>query len=144
MSQQRYEKEIEEILKNSGANPPEQPSDEPPEPSRRRRRTSSVRRISLRGAAISYKGVLLAGITLLVISAIFGGLYLFLAGVALLVAGYVMYYRAPRSGGSSGGGSSGGGSSGGGSSAAPKMWRGRSIDPDDDPHFTNDRWGRRR
>lgn len=134
MSQQRYEKEIEEILKNSGANPPEQPSDEPPEPSSRRRRTSSVRRISLRGAAISYKGVLLAGITLLVISAIFGGLYLFLAGVALLVAGYVMYYRAPRSGGSSGGGSS----------AAPKMWRGRSIDPDDDPHFTNDRWGRRR
>ena len=134
MSQQRYEKEIEEILKKSGAKPPEQPSQEPEEPPRRRRRrASSGRRISLRSAAISYKGVLLAGVVLLVISAIFGGLYSFLAGVALLVVGYVMYYRAPRSGG--------GGDSGG---TAPQIWRGRQIDPDDDPHFTKDRWGRRR
>ena len=134
MSQQRYEKEIEEILKKSGAAPPEPPADEPTEPPPRRRQIASpVRRISLRNA-ISYKGVLLTGIALLVVSAIFGGLYLFLGGVALVVAGYVMYYRAPRPGRGDAGGDS----------ASPKMWRGRPIDPDDDPHFTNDRWNRRR
>ena len=26
----------------------------------------------------------------------------------------------------------------------PKMWLGRMIDPGDDRHFSNDRWGRRR
>ena len=138
MNQNRYEKEIEDILRRAGERSPEQPGQEPEEPPRRRRRSASPRRgIALRGAGLNYKTALLAGIVLLVVAMIIetGELYLFLAGVALLGGGYVMYYRAPRSGSGGGGGDIGSG---------PKMWRGRPIDPDDDPHFTDDRWGRRR
>ena len=125
----QYQKEIEEILKKAGEAPPEQPShgpDEPPPPRRRRPARGSI----IRRAGIGYKHTLLAGIIVLIISAFYGGLILFLVGLGLLVAGYVMYYRAPRSGG------------GGGRSV--KMWRGRPVEPGDDPHFTQDRWGRRR
>ncbi len=130
MNDQRYEKEIEEILKNAGEKPPEKPWHGPDDPPPRRSRKSSPSRgAALRNLGISYKGVLLAGIVLLLISAILGGgLYVFFAGVALLVAGYVMYYRAPRSGA--------------GSPGAPKMWRGRTIEPGEPP--PPGRWRRRR
>ena len=124
MEQQRYEKEIEEILKQAGEQPKvEQPPraptpGEPPREPRRNRRPS--RSFSLRRATIGYKPVLLAGVALLFLTLFWGQLYVFLIGLALLIAGYVMYYRAPR-----------GGSVGGGAPAAPKMWRGRSVDPDD-------------
>ena len=137
---QRYEKEIEEILKKSGEpssdRQPSVPGEPPPERSRRRRRNllPSPGRGMLR-AAISYKHLLLAGVGMLIISIFIGGLPMFLIGAGLLVASYVLYYRAPRSGG-------GGGSNGG--ERAPKMWRGRMIEPGDDPHFTQDRWGRRK
>ena len=139
---QRYEKEIEEILKKSGEpssdRPPSDPGEPPPErPNRRRRNLPSGTGSGMRRVAISYKHLLLAGVGVLIISIFIGGLPMFLIGAGLLVAGYVMYYRAPRSGGGGGGSSSGGG-------RAPKMWRGRMIDPGDDPHFTGDRWGRRR
>ncbi len=132
MNQRRYEKEIEDILKKAGEGPSEQPSHEPERRPRRRRLPAAPRRVWIRSARLNYKAVLLAGLILLVIAIVIesGALYLFMAGAALLVGGYVMYYRAPRSGG--------------GGSPAPKMWRGRPVDPDDDPHFTDNQWGRRR
>ena len=123
MSQQRYEKEIEEILKQAGeqpqADPPRAPAPSGPPKEPRRRRTPS-RGFSLRRVGLGYKAVLLAGIVLLLLTLFWGQLFVFFIGLALLIAGYVMYYRAPR-----------GGSVGGGGPAAPKMWRGRPIDPDD-------------
>ena len=137
---QRYEKEIEEILRKAGASPPEQqpesPGEPPPERRPRRRGMPTAQGIGLRRAAISYKHLLLAGVGVLIVSIFIGGLPMFLVGAGLLVAGYVWYYRAPRSG------RGGGNRSGGG--RPPKMWRGRMIDPGDDPHFTDDRWGRGR
>lgn len=122
---QRYEKEIEEILKNAGESasdqsrsgapqpPPErQPQGDPP------RRPNPGRRT----LAFNYKHLLGAGIIVLIISLFFGGLPMLLIGAALLVAGYYVYYKAPRSGGGSGGG---------GGRRTPKVWRGRTIDPGD-------------
>ena len=134
MDQNRYEKEIEEILKRAGEKPPEESSQKPGNPPRRRS-SSAPRRLSLPGIRFNFKTVLLAAIILLIVAVIIetAALYVFLAGVVLLVLGYVMYYRAPRYTGSSDGGST-----------SPKMWRGRPIDSDNDPHFTDDRWGRGR
>ena len=137
----RYQKEIEEILKKAGEPPPEQqpsggPDEPPPERRPRRRSRPTAQGSAMRRVAISYKHLLLAGVGVLIISIFAGGLPMFLVGAGLLVAGYIWYYRAPRSGGDSSRGSGGG--------RAPKMWRGRMIDPGDDPHFTDDRWGRRR
>ena len=136
----RSQKEIEEILKKAGESPPEQQPESPGEPPQerrpRRRSQPSSQGTSIRRASVSYKHLLLAGVGVLVVSIFIGGLPMFLIGAGLLVAGYIWYYRAPRSGGSGGNGSGGG--------RPPKMWRGRMIDPGDDPHFTDDRWGRRR
>ena len=133
----RYQKEIEEILKKAGEPPPEQQpegSEEPPPERRPRRRGApSAQGGATRRVAVSYKHLLLAGVVVLVISIFVGGLPMLLVGAGLLVAGYIWYYRAPRSGRDGGNGSEG--------SRPPKMWRGRMIDPGDDPHFTNDRWG---
>ena len=136
----RYQKEIEEILKKAGepAPAPEQQTESPgepaPEPRRRRRSMRQPQGNTLRRTSISYKHLLLAGVAVLVVSIFFGGLPVFLIGAALLAGGYVMYYRAPRSSGRS--------RDAGG--RPPKMWRGRMIDPGDDPHFTDDPWGQRR
>ncbi len=134
---QRYEKEIEEILQKAGEPPSRQqtsgPAEPPPEPGPRR----SSRRGAIRRIATSYKYLLLAGVGALIASIFLGGLPLFLIGAGLLAAGYVAYYRALRSGGRGNTGNDGGG-------REPKVWRGRTIDPDDDPHFTKDRWGRGR
>ena len=137
MNPNRYEKEIEEILKKAGERPPEKPGEEPDEQPRRKRQPSPRRGYALRGTGLTFKAALLAGIALLIGAVVFETveLYLFLAGAALLVAGYVMYYLAPRR--------SGGGSVDESEGAAPKMWRGRPIDADNDPHFTNDLWGRK-
>lgn len=136
---QRYEKEIEEILRKAGASPPEQQpggAGEPPKrPPRRQRSMPTSRGSAIRASSLSYKHLLLAGVGVLLVSIFFGGLPMFLIGAGLLLAGYAWYYRAPRSG-------RGGRSSGGG--RQPKMWRGRMIDPGDDPHFTDDVWGGRR
>ncbi len=142
----RYQKEIEEILKNAGESAPKPAPKEPKDPGerpteRRPRRRPSLPRVQkgdVRRAAISYKPVILAGIIVLLINIFVGGLPLFFTGAGLLVAGYVIYYRTPRSrSGGRSNSSSGGGNEGG----PPKMWRGRPISPDDDPHFTGDRWG---
>ena len=131
MNQQRYEKEIEEILKQAGDGPAPAPEPQRSPPQRRRPKPESSpslgRWLAAKLAGTGYKAVLLLGISLLVISWFTDGLYLFLAGVAFLLAGYIMYYRAPRVGRGGGAGLAGGGSSG------PKMWRGRSIEPDDPP-----------
>ena len=135
----RYQKEIEEILRKAGESPPEQQPEEPGEPSpeRRPRRLSmpSAQGSGLRRATISYKHLLLAGVGVLIVSIFVGGLPMFLIGAGLLVAGYAAYYLAPRYGGSRRLRTDGEGE------RPPKMWRGRMIDPGDDPHFTDDRWG---
>lgn len=138
----RYQKEIEEILKKAGESAPapeqqpERPGEPAPEPLPRRSSTRQPQGNTFRRTSISYKHLLLAGVGVLVVSIFIGGLPMFLIGAGLLVAGYIWYYRAPRSGRSGGNRSEGG--------RPPKMWRGRMIDPGDDPHFTDDRWGRRR
>ena len=120
MNQRRYEKEIEEILKRAGDDPRQDPSPGPGGPPRRRRNPTPTRLVSVRRLGASYKLLLLAGFVLLIVSYAASDVFVFLASLALIVAGYAVYYRAPRS-------SSGGGPS----SAGPKMWRGRPIDPDD-------------
>ena len=122
---QRYEKEIEEILKNAGESQTEEPPSGPaaPPPERRPGPSRPPRRTRPRSLTLNYKYLLGAGLILLLVSMFVGGLPLFLLGAALLVAGYVVYYKAPRSGG--------GTSSGAGGKRTPKMWRGRTIDPGD-------------
>ena len=120
---QRYEKEIEEILKNAGESPPEQVPSGPPE--RRQRGGNPSRRpgSGRRTVAVNYKHLFVAGIVVLIVSLFFGGLPMLLIGAALLAVGYYVYYKAPRSGGGPG--------SGTGGRRAPKTWRGRTIDPGD-------------
>ena len=141
MMTNRYQKEIEEILKKAGESPPdpspERPGEPPPESLPQSRSQPSSQGRAVRRAAVSYKHLLLAGVGVLIASIFVGGLPMFLVGAGLLVAGYIWYYRAPRSGRGGNGRNSGGG-------RQPKMWRGRMIDPGDDPHFTDDRWGRGR
>ena len=121
MSRQRYEKEIEEILERTGGESSEQPrqTNLPPQ---RRRPPSPRRGPGGRQFGLKYQYALIGGIVLIVLGGVLDWLYFFLAGLALLVIGYVIYYRAPRR--------SGGGDSTG---RTPQMWRGRTIDPDDPP-----------
>lgn len=123
MSRQRYEKEIEQILKKAGETPRR-------EQARRRQGTEGGGRVSVRRLVASYKVLLLAGIIMLIASYVVSNLYVFLASIGLIAAGYVMYYRAPRAASVSGGGPS---SSDPSHDPGPKMWRGRPIDPDDPP-----------
>ncbi len=119
MSRYRYEKEIEKILEKAGegAPPPVQGADD--EPPRRLRSPVSGQRKPARTIRLKYQYMLLIGFGLIVAGAFFNWVYFFLAGLALLVTGYVIYYRAPRGGQSL--------------SQNQRMWRGRSIDPDDPP-----------
>lgn len=122
MSRQRYEKEIEDILKKASAGPaepPQQDSDRAHLVSRRGRRgaPSPGREPAARHFGLKYQYALIAGIVLIVLGAVMNWLYFFLAGLVLVVAGYVIYYRAPRGGS--------------GQQRTQKMWRGRSIDPGD-------------
>ena len=118
MSRQRYEDEIEEILASASESAPEHPnrnSDDAPRPGRR---SPSPGRWRAAGAfGLRYQYPLLAGIGLIVISSILHWLYFFIAGLALVVAGYIIYYRAPRGGRSV--------------DRTQRIWRGRSIDPED-------------
>ena len=120
MSQDRYEREIEEILEKAGETPPDKPWHGPDEAPRNRGRfRSPARGITVRHAGFSYQFALVAGVALIIVSALFHSGYILLAGVALLALGYFMFYRAPRASG--------------GIARAPRMWRGRSIEPDDPP-----------
>lgn len=120
MSQDRYQREIEEILKKAGESPPEEPRNGPDEqPPSRGRSRSPARSITVRPTRFSYKYALLAGIAVIIVSALLHSAYVLLAGVALLALGYVVYYRAPRDGNTV--------------SRSPRMWRGRPIEPDDQP-----------
>ena len=125
---QRYEKEIEEILKNAGETPPESttlgPETQPPERQPPRREIRGKSRLASRSLSLNYKYLLGAGFVVLIIGLFVGGLPLLLIGAALLVAGYVVYYRAPRTGQDNSRSAGGRG---------PKVWRGRTIDPGDDP-----------
>ena len=117
MSRQRYEKEIEEILERSGEGPSEQPKQGSGRtPQRRRGSPATKRESSTRHFALKYQYALIAGIVLILIGAVAQWLYFFFAGLALVVLGYIVYYRAPK------------GSSG--TQRTQQMWRGRTIDRD--------------
>ncbi len=126
MDRERYEREIEEILEKAGEKPSDQSRREPRgEPPRRRRSGASgggLRLPSLKYNHLLLAGiglVLLVGIRLMLVGPSLGWLYFFFAGVAMLVLAYVIYYRAPRARG--------------GANRSPRMWRGRSIEPDEPP-----------
>ena len=124
MNQQRYEKEIEEILKKTGDDTGREQQPESGGPPRRRSGMSLGRTVSMRRVGINYKALLLAGLSVLIVSYVMDNSFVFLAALALLVAGYVFYYRAPRATGAG---------VGSGGAAGPKMWRGRPVDPEDPP-----------
>ena len=130
----RYQDEIEEILKKAGDLPS---SGEAPgqtdAPTTKRGPRLRLRRQPLPNNA--YKPILLTGLALLLISLLWGGLPLLLTGAALITAAYILYYRAPRSAARTSPDHTT-------TRPGPKTWRGRPLDPDDDdPHFTQDRWG---
>ena len=118
MSRQRYEREIEDILERAGEAPDEQPGKTSGRaPQRRRGSPSPQRGQSVRHFGLKYQYALIAGIVLILVGAVAQWLYFFFAGLALVVAGYIIYYRAPK-----------------GSSRTQRtqqMWRGRPIDPDE-------------
>ena len=118
MDQHRYEKEIEEILEKAGESSTEQPDRESVRVPLRRRSPSPRRSGTGRRFALKYQYALWAGIALIVIAAMAHWVYFFVAGLLLLAAGYVMYYRAPRGGAVA-------------TERTQQVWRGRSIDPDD-------------
>ena len=125
MSRQRYEKEIEEILERTGETPAERPEGVPSGiPSRRRRVPVAGHGATVRRFGLKFQYALIAGIALIVIGAVMQWLYFFFAGVALVAAGYVIYYRGSRQYRGPRGSSS--------FTRTPRMWRGRSIDQDDD------------
>ena len=76
----RYQKEIEEILKKAGEpapapeQQPESPGEPAPEPRPRRRSMRQPQGNTLRRTSISYKHLLLAGVAVLVVSIFFGGI----------------------------------------------------------------------
>ena len=117
MSRQRYEKEIEEILEKAGAAPDEQPKQGGGRASQRRRGSPAPQRgQSARHFGLKYQYALIGGIVLIVLGAVMNWLYFFLAGLALVVVGYVIYYRAPKGNP--------------GTQRNQQMWRGRPIDRD--------------
>ena len=130
----RYQDEIEEILKKAGDLPS---SSEAPgqtnAPNNRGPRLRLRRPPATRN--LTYKPLLLTGLALLLINLLWASLPLFLTGAALITAAYILYYRAPRSPRRPNPNHDN-------PSPQTKTWRGRPIDPDDDdPHFTQDRWG---
>ena len=117
MSRQRYEKEIDEILKRAGEAPDEQPRQGSGQDAQRRHGSPPAQREkSVRHFGLRYQYLLIAGIVLIVLGAVMDWLYFFVAGLALVAAGYVIYYRAPK------------GSPG--TQRTRQMWRGRPMDPD--------------
>lgn len=126
MSRDRYEKEIEEILKQAGEGPSQPPQPQEQEQPRHRRQRRRVERspVAFRGR-VNYRAALVAGVSLIVVAAILNWMYFLLAGILLVGFGYYLYYR-----------SAGSTSSG---NRTPRMWRGRSIEPDEPPG----RFGRR-
>ena len=132
----RYQDEIEEILKKAGDLPSsDEATGQTTTPNTKR--GPRLRRLPNQPIPNNaYKPILLTGITLLPINLLWGGLPLFLTGAALITAAYILYYRAPRSAATSANPNNNN------PRPSPKTWRGRPIDPDDDdPHFTQDRWG---
>ena len=128
----RYQDEIEEILKKAGdlpdapTSPDNAPNQNPPPPHQRLRQAAA----NLRQGPITYKHALISGLAILLTSIFWGGLPMLLTGAALIITGYILYYRAPRRPPTSN------------QRPPTKTWRGRPLNPDDDdPHFTQDRWG---
>ena len=133
----KYEREIEEILSNSGASGPpgarrnrETPPDDQPHPAAAQR--NSGRRNFAAGLGRVASGqsrgsnprrnsgaLLLAGLLLLIAAALLGGGWLAWIGASLLAAGWLTAFRARRRDAAR-------------PSAPTRYWRGRPVD-DDDP-----------
>ena len=118
MNRQRYEKEIEDILAKAGEKTPEQPDHTSEDTQVPRRRSSSQGRgRTARGFRLKFQYPLMVGIGLIVFGAILHWLYFFAAGLVLVAAGYLIYYRSPRGGPKV--------------DRTSQVWRGRSVEPDD-------------
>ena len=130
----KYEREIEEILSNSGASGPpaarrnrETPPDDQPHPSPANRSGRRAFAAGL-GRVASGQGrtnprrnsgaLLLAGLLLLIAAALLGGGWLAWVGASLLAAGWLTAFRARRRPV--------------GSAPPTRYWRGRPVE-DDDP-----------
>ena len=102
----RYEKEIEEILKNAGESTPtgtreetEQPADDLPIPKRQPRQRRGPTAYG-RGAglpAITPGMVLLAGLMVLLVAVLVKVAPLVWVGLAMVAIGYVAHFMRPRS-----------------------------------------------
>ena len=128
----KYEREIEEILSNSGASGPpgarrnrETPPDNQPHPAAshgggRRSFAAGLGRVaSSQGRGnlrVNSGALLLAGLLLLIAAALLGGGWLAWIGAALLAAGWLTAFRARRRSV--------------GPAAPARYWRGRPVDDD--------------
>jgi hypothetical protein len=105
--QDKYEKEIEEILKNAGEEAPDQPRAESEKPledrSRAVRRAAEAIKPEVsyspskgRWPTITPGKILLVGLAVVILAALFNPLLIWV-GLALLVFGYLLFFITPRS-----------------------------------------------
>ena len=130
----KYQKEIEEILKNAGENVPEESAGEREKPLEDRPR--AVRRAAAsadktqahytsgrRWPTITPGKILVAGLVVFIITALLQIWVLIWVGLALLVVGYLLFFITPRN------------------ITLEKRWRGESIeDPPESPWDRFKRW----
>ena len=128
---EKYQKEIEEILKNAGEVAPDEAVGEMERPSedrpRRARRPSGpdkapVRAPSRRWPSITPGKVLMTGLIVFIITALLQIWVLIWVGLALLVVGYLLFFVTPRN------------------ISIEKRWRGESLE--DHPESPWDRFKR--
>ncbi len=121
--QDKYQKEIEEILKNAGESAPEEsrsvaekPLEDRPRAARRaaeaEKPAPSYNPSSGRRPAITPGKILLTGLVVFVVTALLQIWVLIWVGLALLVVGYLLFFITPRN------------------ISMEKRWRGESIEDD--------------
>ncbi|MBC8279383.1 MAG: hypothetical protein H8E48_01225 [Chloroflexi bacterium] len=121
--QDKYQKEIEEILKNAGETAPEESRTESEKPledrSRAVRRAAEAEKpapsfapMSGRWPSITPGKILLTGLVVFVVTALLQIWVLIWVGLALLVVGYLLFFITPRN------------------ISMEKRWRGESIEGD--------------
>ena len=118
---EKYQDEIEEILRRSGESAPvksprepqQPPEDEPEDYSSVRDLKQSNGRLAGRWPSFSPGKVMLGGLIILLIAAILGFGLLMWLGVAILVGAYLFFFAKP------------------GSTPIEKRWRGRLVEEED-------------
>jgi Flp pilus assembly protein TadB len=119
MSDKKYQKEIEEILRNAGESAPDEAVRELEKPLEDRPRgqqratdpVSAPYTPSSRWPTITPSKVLLAGLIIFIIAALLKFWTIMWLGLAVLVVGYLLFFVSPRS------------------ISMDKRWRGRPLEP---------------